>query len=113
MVSALFARERTGMGQKIETSQTGATLSYQKWTYQNATFFGQADDGLPPWGHHHMQQKRKCADGKWIALQLMRVPMLERFCHQVIKRPELLTEKVLKTWPGLGAGTDPSLAKWI
>jgi len=35
--------------------------------------------------------------------------MLERFCAQVIKRPDLLTDKVVKSWPG----PPPDLCKWI
>lgn len=114
IVTALLARERTGKGQKIETSQLGATLAFQRWVFQNSVFYGRVnpksfDSGLPPWGHHHMQQKRLCADGKWIVLQLMKTTMLERFCNQVIKRPDLLTAKVRKSWPG----PPEDLCKWI
>jgi len=114
IVTALLARERTGTGQKIETSQTGASLEFQRHDFQNVLYYGRVnkqdqDTGLPPFGHSHMQQKRRCADGKWITLQLMKNAMLERFCNQVIKRPDLLTKKVLQTWPG----PPEELCKWI
>lgn len=114
IVNALLARERTGKAQKIETSQTGASLEFQKHEFQNALYYGRInthdqDNGLPPYGHYHMQQKNRCADGKWIVLQLMKNWMFERFCSQVIKRPDLMTEKVLKTWPG----PPEDLCKWI
>mmetsp|Transcript_113774 Transcript_113774/g.332305 ORF Transcript_113774/g.332305 Transcript_113774/m.332305 type:complete len:455 (-) Transcript_113774:107-1471(-) len=113
IVNALLARERTGKAQKLETSQTGASLDFQRHEFQNALYYGRIkkdqDTGLPPYGHYHMQQKRRCADGKWIVLQLMKTAMFERFCTQVIRRPDLMTEKVMKTWPG----PPEEICKWI
>lgn len=49
ILAALYARERTGKGQRVLTSQTGATLHFQRYIVQAANSGGrQRDDGRPP-----------------------------------------------------------------
>ena len=49
IMNALFARQQTGKGQRVRTSQTGATLQFQRYYFQAANYLGrQRDDGQPP-----------------------------------------------------------------
>ncbi len=74
IVSALLARERYGIGQKIETSHLAATmwlmmLPIQRMLYQKAPAFilprSEAPNTL--WNHY------KCKDGEWLALCMLAI----------------------------------------
>ena len=50
MVTALFARERTGVGQQVQTSSLGAQLWLQMWEIQHSAITGRS---LKRAGQHH------------------------------------------------------------
>jgi len=69
IIAALFERERTGIGQKVDTSLLGSVsflLGYPVSCYTLAgisgTYISRKAAGNPLWNHY------KCSDGKWIAL---------------------------------------------
>ena len=69
ILAALFERQRTGVGQKVDTSLLGSVaflLGYPVCFYTLAGISGmyvsRKNAGNPLWNHY------KCGDGKWIAL---------------------------------------------
>jgi crotonobetainyl-CoA:carnitine CoA-transferase CaiB-like acyl-CoA transferase len=98
VVTALLSRERTGKGQKVETSILGAALFAQAVPIAYETLRGRARlkhtrrGSKNPLSNHYV-----CADGKWI---LLCEPYSDRFwevfCRALgledwLKRPELST----------------------
>ncbi len=66
---ALYAREKTGRGQRVDTSLMGSLISMEGLILAAPAFLGQefqrqirAKVGNPLYNHY------KCADGKWIAI---------------------------------------------
>jgi crotonobetainyl-CoA:carnitine CoA-transferase CaiB-like acyl-CoA transferase len=64
IVTALFARERTGKGQKVEVSLLGSQLALQAPEIQHSLHTGRERErefrASPTVGHY------ECADGKWV-----------------------------------------------
>lgn len=104
ILAAIIARYRTGRGQRVETSQTGATLFFQGNVLAeilNGPAQGKQDDsGRSSWERAPWQQAHKCSDGKWVCVSMIQTPQFQRLCKEALERPELLTEKVVKAWPG-------------
>ncbi len=70
--AALYAREKTGKGQLVDTSQFGAMINLETTTLAAACMHGQeyprpvrAKARNPLYNHY------KCRDGKWIAIALL------------------------------------------
>jgi len=88
MLAALFMRERTDKGQKINTSILGAGLHLNHFNFLNALWLHQ---DVPR--HHRMNTDPTrnyycCKDGKWFAITLQPGEAWGSFCR-VIGRPEL------------------------
>ena len=101
ILAALVARGRTGQGQQVLCSQTGATVYFQR-TGVSATLdlFGgqQPDSGKHAWERFCFQQTHRASDGKGLCVSLTKVDQLQRFC-QIIGQEQLLTDQVTKRWP--------------
>lgn len=99
----LVARERTGLGQKVTTSQTGATLNFQAIEVTqvlNNKHGVQDDSGKDEWSANvPFQHMHKTLDGKWIVMTPIQVPMLERWLTKALERPDLLTDRLKSVWP--------------
>lgn len=72
VLSALVARERSGIGQKVEVSQLGSMIHLQSLNLAAALQLGQplprrrrAHEGNPLSNHY------QCGDGKWISLAML------------------------------------------
>lgn len=72
ILAALLARERLGIGQKIDVSHLGSMMALEGLTIAMKLFTGQEiprknrpKEANPLWNHY------KCADGKWIALGML------------------------------------------
>jgi len=101
VVTALFCRERTGRGQRVETSILGAALYAQAVPIAYQTLRGRARlkhtrrGSRNPLSNHY-----KCADGKWILLcEPQSDRFWEAFCRALgledwLRRPELSTSVV-------------------
>ena len=87
--TALLTRERTGIGQHVDTSLLGSMTIIQ--TFQLTQFLrtgkqsGFVQRRAPTYSHY------LCSDGKYIAIAANREPMWKRLC-QAIERPELADE---------------------
>lgn len=73
IVATIAARERRGLGQKVEISHLSATMFLQYWAIGSSLLtgvqewprFDRRTAGNPLWTHY------QCADGEWIALALL------------------------------------------
>jgi len=118
--SALFARERTGVGQRVDTSLLHATVMMQL-----GDLVVVEDDPTPPRQENPSGYgSYQCSDGIWINIGAYLPHQWKRLCYALdlphlgddpryidpAKRPELEAE----TWPVIEAilGTRPS-AEWI
>ena len=105
---ALFHREKTGEGQQILTSQSGATLHFQRPSMMgNFLSRRQRDDGKPLGEINLVQQVLRAKDGKWMICSMGRREMFDRFCNDVLKRPEIACSEDGKKYPfNQGASKD-------
>jgi CoA:oxalate CoA-transferase len=90
IISALLAKERTGIGQQVEASLLGSAIHLQAQTINQVAVLGRAvarhsrTKARNPMGNHY-----KCGDGKWIILA---EPQSQRFWADFCKAigaPEL------------------------
>lgn len=72
MLAALFARERLGIGQRIDVSHLGSLMALEGLAISIKLFTGKEmprknrpKEGNPLWNHY------LCADGKWIVLGML------------------------------------------
>jgi crotonobetainyl-CoA:carnitine CoA-transferase CaiB-like acyl-CoA transferase len=91
VMTALFARERTGLGQEVNGSHLGSMLFLQGLSVSMKLMAGvafprtfRARAGNPLWNHY------KCADGKWLALAMLQPDRYWVDFANAIGRPELL-----------------------
>jgi crotonobetainyl-CoA:carnitine CoA-transferase CaiB-like acyl-CoA transferase len=71
ILAALLARERLGVGQKVDVSMLGSAIWLQAENVASSLIFGyeyprwtRSDTGNPLWNHYC------CADGKWLVLAM-------------------------------------------
>ena len=95
ILAAVVARERTGKGQKVVTSQTGATLYFQRTAITSAVRAGkQRDDGeRPGFAMAYANQILKGSDGKYFVVALGLNAQWKRFAEHALKRPDLLSDE--------------------
>jgi crotonobetainyl-CoA:carnitine CoA-transferase CaiB-like acyl-CoA transferase len=95
ILAAVIARERTGKGQRVVTSQTGATLYFQRAAITAAVMKGkQRDDGKRPgWAMAQANQILKASDGRYFVVALGLPIQWKRFAKQVLERADLITDE--------------------
>ena len=90
VLAALFARERTGIGQEVDASHLGSMMALQGLNVVARTIMGKefprntrANAYNPLWNHY------RCADDKWISLAMLQPDRYwKNFC-EVVGKPEL------------------------
>ena len=102
ILAALVARGRTGKGQHVLCSQTGATLYFQRAGVSQALDLrggAQNDSGKHDWENFCFQQTHKASDGRGICVSVTKWDQFLRFLDAV-GRPDLATlRNVKKRWP--------------
>jgi len=101
ILAALVARGRTGKGQQVLCSQTGATLYFQRsGISQTLDLWGgeQPDSGKHAWEIFCFQQTHRASDGKGLCISMTKLDQLTRFCV-AIGQEKLLIDAVTKRWP--------------
>ena len=91
-LAALYARERTGKGQRVDTSMFGAMLALQPWEILQSSLIGK-ENRKAGRGHqflHGVWGSFKTADG-WVALAGVEDDRWARFCA-IIRRPDLVED---------------------
>lgn len=90
IMSALFVRERSGIGQKVEVSLLGAMLALQGPELQYALHFGTERDRerrpSPTIGEF------QCSDGKWIMVVSLDQKFWLRLC-EALEAPDLANDE--------------------
>lgn len=101
IVTALFARGQTGKGQHVVTSQTAATLHFQRLSVNAGVRNNrQRDDGKPAgFPNRHIQQLHCAGDGKWFMISLGQRAQYRRFVEHCLKRPDILETEFGKKFP--------------
>lgn len=105
IMDALYARSITGKGQRVTTSQTAATLHFQRASVmQTARTKVQKNDGRPV-ERTPVNAPLQGGDGKWFQVTLGKRAQFEMFVKEVLKAPELLETPGGKTFPLTYVGT--------
>ena len=101
ILAALVARGRTGKGQQVLCSQTGATLYFQRTGISmTLDLYGgkQPDSGQHSWERFCFQQTHTTSDNKGLCVSLTKWDQYERFCD-VTGAHHLLQDSIKKRWP--------------
>ncbi len=89
ILTALYARERTGQGQEVRLSLLSSAVFLQYFTILNALVMGQN----APRHHRHsadpVRNHYQCQDGRWVCLTLAQQPEAWGRLCQAIGRPDL------------------------
>ena len=111
VMTALFARERTGRGQQVDGSHLGSMLFLQGLSVSMKLMAGfamprtfRARAMNPLWNHY------RCKDGKWIALAMLQSDRYWPDFTRVIGRPELATDARFKDLRARGANAAECVA---
>lgn len=93
VLAALFARERTGVGQEVDASHLGSMMALQGLNVVARTIMGKefprntrANAYNPLWNHY------RCADDKWISLAMLQPDRYWKDFCEVIGKPELIED---------------------
>lgn len=93
VLAALYNRERTGKGQRVDVSHLGATMGlialaigmemmfHKTWPRQSRT-----KTGNPMWNHY------KCKDGKWLSLVMLQSQRYWPTLCEFIGRPDMVND---------------------
>jgi CoA:oxalate CoA-transferase len=94
VLAALFARERTGLGQEIDASHLGSMMALQGLNVASRTIMGKefprntrANAFNPLWNHY------RCADDRWISLAMLQPDRYWKDFCIVIGKPELIEDQ--------------------
>jgi len=93
VLAALFARERTGIGQEVDASHLGSMMALQGLNVVARTITGKefrrntrANAYNPLWNHY------RCADDKWISLAMLQPDRYWKDFCAVIGKTELIDD---------------------
>jgi formyl-CoA transferase len=96
ILGALYERERTGQGRRIEVNMLEASIAFMPDPFANHVRMGIANDRLTRVSSSHSFAFR-CADGKLLAVHLSsQAKFWEAFCG-VLEHPELIADERFKT----------------
>ncbi len=93
VLAALFARERTGIGQEVDASHLGSMMALQGLNVVARTIMGKEfprntreEAYNPLWNHY------RCADNKWISLAMLQPDRYWKDFCEVVGRAELIAD---------------------
>jgi len=93
VLAALFARERTGLGQEVDASHLGSMMALQGLNVVARTIMGKefprntrANAFNPLWNHY------RCADDKWISLAMLQPDRYWKDFCATIGRKDLIED---------------------
>lgn len=101
ILTAIIARLQTGKGQHIVTSQSAATLYFQRFIINGGLKSGkQRDDGEPAgFPARAVQQLYKAQDGKFFMVATAQRAQFQRFCTEVLNRPDIIADDRMAQYP--------------
>ena len=98
ILTALYARERTGLGQEVKVSLLSSAMFLQYFNVLNALIM---DQDVPRHQHKSTDPLRnyyKCRDGKWLCITVAHHPTAWRNFCLAIDHPELEHDGRFKNW---------------
>jgi formyl-CoA transferase len=96
ILGALFERERTGVGRRVEVSMLESAINFIPDSFANTTQMGIHNDPLTRVANSHSFAFR-CADGKLLAVHLSSQPKFWESFVAVLGRSELAEDARFKT----------------
>ena len=89
ILAALYEREKTGKGRKVETSMFEALCHFN---LDDFTHYLSVDQVMGPWSRPHVSQSYvfECEDGGWIALHMSSPPKFWENLATAVGEPDML-----------------------
>ena len=98
VLAALYEREKTGRGRKVETSMFEAMSHFN---LDDFTHYLSVDEVMGPWSRPHVSQSYvfQCADGGWIALHMSSPPKFWENLATAVGQPDMLARPEFESRP--------------
>lgn len=98
VLAALYEREKTGKGRKVETSMFEAMSHFN---LDDFTHYLSVDEVMGPWSRPHVSQSYvfQCADGGWIALHMSSPPKFWENLAEAVGQPDMLQRPEFESRP--------------
>jgi crotonobetainyl-CoA:carnitine CoA-transferase CaiB-like acyl-CoA transferase len=98
VLAALYEREKTGVGRKVETSMFEAMCHFN---LDDFTHYLSVDEVMGPWSRPHVSQSYvfQCADGGWIALHMSSPPKFWENLAEAVGQPDMLQRPEFESRP--------------
>ena len=96
VLGALYERERTGRGRRVEVNMLEAAISFMPDPFASYTRMGVDNQMLTRVANSHSFAWR-CGDGKMLAVQLSSLPKFWQGCCTAFERPDLIEDERFKT----------------
>jgi crotonobetainyl-CoA:carnitine CoA-transferase CaiB-like acyl-CoA transferase len=98
VLAALYEREKTGKGRRVETSMFEAMAHFN---LDDFTHYLSVDEVMGPWSRPHVSQSYvfECADGGWIALHMSSPPKFWENLATAVDQPEMLERPEFESRP--------------
>ncbi len=89
ILAALYEREKTGKGRRVETSMFEAMCHFN---LDDFTHYLSENEVMGPWSRPHVSQSYvfQCADGGWIALHMSSPPKFWENLAKAVGQPDML-----------------------
>jgi len=98
VLAALYEREKTGRGRKVETSMFEAMCHFN---LDDFTHYLSVDEVMGPWSRPHVSQSYvfQCSDGGWIALHMSSPPKFWENLATAVGQPDMLQRPEFESRP--------------
>ncbi len=98
VLAALYEREKTGKGRKVETSMFEAMSHFN---LDDFTHYLSVDEVMGPWSRPHVSQSYvfQCSDGGWIALHMSSPPKFWENLATAVGQPDMLERPEFESRP--------------
>ncbi len=98
VLAALYEREKTDKGRKVETSMFEAMSHFN---LDDFTHYLSVDEVMGPWSRPHVSQSYvfQCADGGWIALHMSSPPKFWENLAIAVGQPDMLERPEFESRP--------------
>ncbi len=94
ILAAVVARDRHGVGQKVETSLLGSMMTLQGLQFAMQMMMGfSLSDRKKPSSRNPLFSNYRCKDGKWLAIAMVQSDKFWPGIAEVLERPELLEDE--------------------
>jgi len=98
VLAALYEREKTGKGRRVETSMFEAMAHFN---LDDFTHYLSVDEVMGPWSRPHVSQSYvfQCEDGGWIALHMSSPPKFWENLATAVGEPDMLERPEFESRP--------------